>query len=143
MREIGLRASKVMNRDDIIIIIPNSLIVTNKVINWSHQLKETRFIIKVGVAYGSDVNLVMELLVKSAIEHPMCSKKRKPEARFADFGDSALQFNLLFWSGEMFRIEKVLSDIRRTIDQKFREKNVSIPFPQRDLHLRTSNVELK
>ena len=67
---IGLRTSEAMNRDDIVIILPNSLITTNKVINWSHQSKKTRFRINVGVAYGSDVDLVLEILQKSALEHP-------------------------------------------------------------------------
>ena len=140
---IGLRASKVINRDDIMIIIPNSLIVTNKVINWSHQINETRFKVKVGVAYGSDVDLVMELLEESAKEHNLCSTVNPPQARFLDFGDSSLDFEVLFWSNEMFRIDKALSDIRRTIDRKFRENDVTIPFPQRDLHFKSSQINLK
>lgn len=141
LQKIGLRASKVLNRDDIVIIIPNSLIVTNKVINWTHQVQETRFQVKVGVAYGSDVDLVMRILEESVAEHPDCSKTRKPDARFIDFGDSSLNFQVFFWSHEMFRIEKSLSDIRRTIDRKFREHGITIPFPQRDLHLKSSDVD--
>lgn len=138
MKRIGLRASKVMNRDDIMIFIPNSLLVTNKVINWSHQLQETRFKIKVGVAYGSDVDLVLRLMEQSAREHEACSIKKPPEARFCDFGESSLNFEVLFWSKEMFRIDKVLSDIRRSIDAKFRSNDVTIPFPQRDLHIKSN-----
>jgi small-conductance mechanosensitive channel len=141
LQKIGLRASKVLNRDDIVIIIPNSMIVTNKVINWTHQVQETRFKVSVGVAYGSDVDLVIRLLEESAAEHPVCSKTRKPDGRFVDFGDSSLNFMVLFWSHEMFTIEKSLSDIRRTIDRKFREHGVTIPFPQRDLHIRSSDVD--
>ena len=70
IQRIGLRTSEGMNRDDIVTILPNSLITTNKVINWSHQSKKTRFRINVGVAYGSDVDLVLEILRKSALEHP-------------------------------------------------------------------------
>ncbi|OFY59676.1 MAG: mechanosensitive ion channel protein MscS, partial [Bacteroidetes bacterium RBG_19FT_COMBO_42_10] len=70
IQKIGLRTSKGLNRDDIIVIIPNSLITTNKVINWSHQSKKTRFRINVGVAYGSDVELVTKVLKESALEHP-------------------------------------------------------------------------
>jgi small-conductance mechanosensitive channel len=141
LQKIGLRASKVINRDDIMIIIPNSMIVTNKVINWTHQLQETRFKVSVGVAYGSDVDLVIKLLEESAAEHRVCSKTRLPDARFLEFGDSSLNFIVFFWSKEMFTIDKSLSDIRRTIDRKFREHKVSIPFPQRDLHIRSSNVD--
>ena len=70
IQRIGLRTSEAMNRDDIVIILPNSLITTNKVINWSHQSKKTRFKINIGVAYGSDIDLVLEILRKSALEHP-------------------------------------------------------------------------
>jgi small-conductance mechanosensitive channel len=143
LQKIGLRASKVINRDAIMIIIPNSMIVTNKVINWSHQVQETRFKVSVGVAYGSDIDLVIRLLEESASEHPVCSKVSPPEARFIEFGDSSLNFIVLFWSTEMFTIEKSLSDIRRTIDRKFREHNVTIPFPQRDLHIKSSDVDFK
>jgi len=141
--KIGLRASKVINRDDIIIIIPNSLIVTNKVINWSHQENETRFNIKVGVAYGSDVDLVIRLLEESATGHKDCSKNKIPKARFIDFGNSSLDFEVVFWSNEIFTIEGMKSDIRRTIDKNFRQNGVTIPFPQRDLHLKSSNIEFK
>ncbi|NND34958.1 MAG: mechanosensitive ion channel [Saprospiraceae bacterium] len=143
LQNIGLRASKVINRDDIVIIIPNSMIVTNKVINWTHQLQETRFRISVGVAYGSDIDLVIQLLEKSALEHPACSKTRLPDARFVEFGDSSLNFIVLFWSNEMFTIERSLSDIRRTIDRKFRENGITIPFPQRDLHIKSGHINLE
>lgn len=142
LQKIGLRASKVINRDDIVIFIPNSMIVTNKVINWSHQLQETRFKVSVGVAYGSNIDLVLRLLEESAAEHPVCSKTRPPDARFIEFGDSSLNFIVLFWSKEMFTIDKSLSDIRRNIDRKFRENGITIPFPQRDLHIKSSNVQL-
>lgn len=138
VEKIGLRTSKVKNRDDVTIIIPNSQIVTNKVVNWSHQQIKTRFHISVGVAYGSDVDLVMRLLEESATKHKMTSKSPKPEARFVSFGDSSLDFELLFWSKDIFRVERAMSDIRRTIDRKFRENDVSIPFPQMDLHLKSN-----
>lgn len=138
--EIGLRTSKGLNRDDISIIIPNSLITTNKVINWSHQSKKTRFRIGVGVAYGSDVDLVLRILEESALEHPDINEKALIEARLVDFGNSSLDFQLLFFSTNIFRISKVKSDIRRIINKKFIENNITIPFPQMDLHLK-SKVE--
>ncbi len=143
VRNIGLRASKVINRDDIMIFIPNSLLVTNKVINWSHQIQETRYHINVGVAYGSDVDLVIKLIEESAIEHTDCSKKKEPEGRFLDFGESSLNFEVLFWSKELFRIDRAKSDIRRNIDQKFRDNGITIPFPQRDLHIKSNNINFK
>jgi small-conductance mechanosensitive channel len=137
VREMGLRTSKVINRDNIIIIMPNSKMVNDKVVNWSHQVKDTRFRIKVGVAYGSDVDLVIRLLEESASEHPLNMKDTVPVGRLVDFGESSLDFELLFYSSELFRIEQVTSDMRRTIDRKFRQHHVTIPFPQRDLHLKS------
>lgn len=137
IQEIGLRTSKGLNRDQISIIIPNSLITTNKVINWSHQTKHNRFKINVGVAYGSDVDLVTKLLEESAVSHEKVNDNDEVNVMLLDFGDSSLNFQLLFYSEEIFRIEKIKSDIRKIISKKFSENNVSIPFPQRDLHIKT------
>ncbi len=141
IRKIGLRTSEAFNRDDIVVIMPNSIITTNKVINWSHQSKKTRFRIKVGVAYGSDVDLVEQLLMDSAKEHPEVENDEMIRARFIDFGNSSLDFELLFYSKNIFRIENVKSDIRRTINRKFIENKVTIPFPQMDLHLRSDDTK--
>ena len=141
IRKIGLRTSEAFNRDDIVVIMPNSIITTNKVINWSHQSKKTRFRIKVGVAYGSDVDLVEQLLMDSAKEHPEVENDEMIRARFIDFGNSSLDFELLFYSKNIFRIENVKSDIRRTINRKFIENKVTIPFPQMDLHLKSDDTK--
>jgi len=135
--EIGFRTSKGLNRDDISIIIPNSLITTNKVINWSHQSKKTRFRIDVGVAYGSDVDLVLKILEESAFEHPDIFDRELIEARLVGFGNSSLDFQVLFFSKNIFRISKVKSDIRRIINKKFIQNRITIPFPQVDLHLKS------
>ena len=136
IQNIGLRTSKVINRDDIVVIIPNSLITTNKVINWSHQSKKTRFRIFVGVAYGSDVDLVIKVLNDAAIAHPEIKDPKTVKARFLNFGNSSLDFELLFFSKNVFRIENVKSDIRKIINQKFIENNITIPFPQMDVYLK-------
>jgi len=136
IQNIGLRTSKGLNRDDIVVIIPNSQITTNKVINWSHQSKKTRFRINVGVAYGSDVDKVIKILEESALEHPDITEKNLIEARLIDFGNSSLDFQVLFFSSNVFRIEKVKSDIRKIINRKFIENGIIIPFPQLDLHVK-------
>jgi small-conductance mechanosensitive channel len=133
---IGLRTSEALTRDDIVVIIPNSIITNNKVINWSHQSHKTRFRIKVGVAYGSDIELVEKLLKESAAEHPEVVEPSKIKARFVDFGNSSLDFELLFFSKNIFRIENVKSEIRKTINRKFIENKITIPFPQLDLHVK-------
>ena len=142
IEEIGFRTSKGQNRDEISIIIPNSLITTSKVINWSHQTKRTRFKIDVGVAYGSDVDLVMQILRECAEAHPEVKKNELIDVRFVNFGNSSLDFQLLFFSENIFRIEKVKSDIRKIINKKFLEHKIEIPFQQMDLHLKTNKTDL-
>ena len=136
IQDIGLRTSKGLNRDQISIIIPNSLITTNKVINWSHQTRHNRFRINVGVAYGSDIDLVSKVLISSALENKNVDQIDGVEVQLLDFADSSLNFQLLFYSDEIFRIERIKSDIRKTISKKFKENNISIPFPQRDIHIK-------
>ena len=140
IQNIGLRTSKGLNRDEISIIIPNSLITTSKVINWSHQSRKTRFKIIVGVAYGSDVDLVIKILEESAMQHPDIFGKESIEGRLLDFGSSSLDFELLFFSKNIFRIDKVKSDIRRIICQNFAKENIIIAFPQLDLHVKSDTI---
>jgi Small-conductance mechanosensitive channel len=134
IQTIGIRTSKALNTDDISIIIPNSLITTSKVINWSHQNQKTRFRIDVGVAYGSDVDKVIHILEESAFEHPDVYDRELAEGRLMSFGASSLDFQLLFFSKNTFRIGSVKSDIRRIIVRKFSEHNIVIAFPQLDVH---------
>jgi small-conductance mechanosensitive channel len=140
IQSIGLRTSNALNTDDISIIIPNSLITTNKVINWSHQSEKTRFRIDVGVAYGSDIDLVIKILEECAFEHEDVSDRDSTEGRLVNFGNSSLDFQVLFFSKNIFRISKVKSDIRRKISHKFTENNIAIPFPQLDLHVKTNST---
>lgn len=135
VEEIKLRTSLIKSRDGIYMVIPNNRIVNEKVVNWSADNKITRFNVVVGVAYGSDVHLVKELLLKSADQHVKVSKTPQPVVFFNDFGDSALTFELHFWVMDTWIIESIKSDIRFEIDKAFREHNISIPFPQRDVHL--------
>jgi len=134
--KIGLRTSVAINRDDIIIILPNSLITTNKVINWSHQAKKTRFRIKIGVAYGSDVDLVVSILKESASEYLKNKNTSTISVQFIDFGSSSLNFMLLFYSKDIFRIETIKSEIRKVINRKFIKNKIDIPYPQIDLHVK-------
>ncbi len=135
VKEIGLRTSKIETRSNIIMIIPNSKFITDNVINWSHLEKKTRFSVSVGVAYGSDVELVRDLLLKCANEHKDITKNPKPFVRFTDFGNSSLDFELFFWTTNTFWVENIKSDLRFQINRAFIENNVRIPFPQRDIHI--------
>jgi small-conductance mechanosensitive channel len=140
IQEIGLRTSKGMNVRQIVVIIPNSLITTNKVINWSHQTQKTLFKIDIGVAYGSDVDLVIQTLEESAAEHLEFLECEFKEVRFVNFGKSSMDFQLFFYSKNIFSIEKVKSDIRKIIYRKFNEHKITIPFPQMDLHIKSKDI---
>jgi len=134
--EIGIRTSKIETPENIIMIIPNSKFVTDIVINWSHMEKKTRFHVGVGVAYGSDVEKVTKILLQCAENHTLISNSPKPFVRFKDFGDSSLDFHLIFWTTETFGVENIKSDLRYKINAEFKSQGVQIPFPQRDVHLK-------
>ena len=131
VKAIGLRTSTVETRDSITVVVPNSKLVTDNVINWSHFDEKVRFKVGVGVAYGSDTKLVKKILLKIAADHPSVNEKPNPLIRFTNFGDSSLDFELHFFSRNFIHIEDVKSDLRFEIDNAFRENNVEIPFPQR------------
>ncbi len=135
VKEIKLRTSLIRTRDGIYIVVPNNRIVNEKVVNWSTNTKITRFNVTVGVAYGSDVEKVKELLLRSVTENPEVSKRPRPMVFFKEFGDSALQFEIHYWVEDTWETEVIKSDLRFTIDKLFRENNIQIPFPQRDVHL--------
>lgn len=137
VQAIGIRTSKVETREAISYIVPNSRFVTDKVINWSHNQKPTRFMVSIGVAYGSEVELVRRLLLETVRAHPEVLTDPRPFVRFVAFGDSSLDFELFFWSEQIWLIENIRSDLRFSIDHAFRTHNVTIPFPQRDLHLKS------
>lgn len=141
IQEIGLRTSKGLNTDDISIIIPNSLITTNKVINWSHQKRQNRFRIEVGVAYGTNVEFVVQILEESAREHPEVVDEKLIEARLVNFGNSSLDFQVLFYSSTIFGSDRMKSDIRRIITRKFIENNITIPFPQMDVYVKSDTQQ--
>jgi len=134
VKEINLRTSKLETRDNIILIVPNSRLINDVVINWSHIEKKTRFCVKVGVAYGSDVPLVKKVLLECASNQETIFNNPTPFVRFIDFGNSSLDFELYFWTTETFRVEEIKSNIRYEIDNAFRKNGIRIPFPQRDVH---------
>ncbi|HMQ67759.1 MAG TPA: mechanosensitive ion channel [Ignavibacteria bacterium] len=141
VKEISLRTSTVLTRDDNIVIIPNHKFVEEYVINWTHNTAPTRFIIDVGVDYSSDVDLVTKCLLQAVHNNPdiFIGEKYKPFVRFNDFGASALDFQLIFWSHNLFRIESTKSNIRYEITKIFRENDITIPFLQVVLHQNEKN----
>jgi small-conductance mechanosensitive channel len=133
--EIRLRSTVVETLDHISVIVPNSQITKNNVVNWSFNDSETRFRVSVSVAYGSDLQLVRKVLISSAQSHGKILKKPAPKVWFMDFGDSGLLFEVLFWSHHEREIYEIKSDLRFKIEAEFRRHGITIPFPQRDLHL--------
>ncbi|MCW5517571.1 mechanosensitive ion channel family protein [Muriicola sp. Z0-33] len=136
--EIRLRTTRAITRDDKVIVIPNHIFLTDSIYNYTQNHNTTREAIRVGVAYGSDVHLVTDILMQCVDSHDGVLKSPKPFVLFDDFGDSALQFSVHFYITDSFLDPKIKSNIRYMIDAEFRKNNVTIPFPQRDVHLYAS-----
>lgn len=132
---IGFRTTLMLTRDNIRIIIPNSKLVSNKVINWTKGEAFARVGIDVGVAYGSDTYKVKEVLLRSAKDHESIMRKPIPEVYFLDFAGSSLNFRLYFYTEKVFYREKIKSDLRYIIYDEFNKEGIQIPFQQIDIHL--------
>lgn len=135
VEEIKLRTTRAVTVDNKVLVIPNHLYLTNSLYNWTQNGTTTRESVQVGVAYGSDVQLVKELLLQAASSHPQVLPDPEPSVQFINFGDSSLDFKLIFTLNDSFKAAFPKSDIRFEIDRLFREHNVAIPFPQRDIHI--------
>lgn len=133
--EIRLRTTRALTRDDKVIVIPNHKFLTDSIYNYTQNHKTTRESVKVGVAYGSDVNLVTQILEEVATTQKTILKNPKPFVLFEDFGDSALLFSLNYYITDSFSDPRTKSAMRYEIDSRFRAEQITIPFPQRDVHL--------
>jgi len=133
--EIKLRTTRAITRDDKIIIIPNHLFITEIIYNYTQNRKTTREFVNVGVAYGSDTALVLKLLLQSVETQPGVLKSPKPFVLFENFGDSSLDFSVYFFIKDSYTDPFIKSAIRFKIDDLFKEHNITIPFPQRDVHV--------
>ena len=133
VERIGLRVSQIRSRDNITILVPNSKLVTAKVINWSHKNETTKFKIDIGVAYGTDTALVKRLLLEVVNKHEKVETYPSPFVRFVNFGDSSLDFEVHFWCKDLMQIENIKSDLRFSLDEVFRKNKIEIPFPQREI----------
>jgi small-conductance mechanosensitive channel len=136
VQKINVRSTVVQTYDNASIIIPNADFISAQVTNWSFKDKRLRRNVSVGVAYGSDIELVRDTLMEVAEKTPRILRLPRPDVVFMDFGDSALIFKLRFWT----RVEYFLAvetDVRFKIDRLFRERNIEIAFPQQDIHIRS------
>ena len=142
--KISLRSTTIVTNDNITIIVPNSDFITNKVTNWSYGDPKVRIRVPVGVAYGTDIERLRRVLLEVAAEHPMVLREPAPEIFFSGFGDSSLNFELGVWTAEMTsKPRRFRSDLNFAIERKLRENGIEIPFPQRDLHLRSGGFSLQ
>jgi small-conductance mechanosensitive channel len=137
--DINLRTTTVLGRDDKYIILPNSLLTKNQIINWTYGDLASRFNVSVGVGYTSDIALVKKLLQEIIDNQQGALKSPKPFVRFVDFADSYLSFSVYFWSEDVYGVENIKSEIRTKIIDKFNEHNIDIPLPQRVVHFDKSN----
>ncbi|HIP36397.1 MAG TPA: mechanosensitive ion channel [Crocinitomix sp.] len=134
--EINLRTTKVKTREGKTLIVPNSILTHQMVNNWTYDDKLTRFTIKVTVAYGTDLDLVKQILIKCAQEHPKVKNTKPIFVRLLDFGNNGLEMDLVFWADQNFYIEIYKSEIRFTINKEFEKYGVVIPFPQQDVRIK-------
>ncbi|MDV3508006.1 mechanosensitive ion channel protein MscS [Elizabethkingia anophelis] len=135
VQQINIRTSTILTRDNKSMIIPNSILTKNKIVNMSYDDDVANFGISIGVGYDSDVDLVMKLMLEAAKEHPEVFQEKPAVARLSNFGDSSLDFSLFFNSRYLFKAEAIKSDLRLSILNKFRENNIDIPFPIRTLYM--------
>ena len=139
--EVGLRSTRMITRDDVQVSIPNANITNAKIINESVPKNRFRVRIKVGVAYGSDVDQVEGLLLQIAKSNPLVTKFPEPRVRIRSFADSALEFELLCWAYQPEIKGKLMHKLYRSIYNNFNAANIIIPFPQRELHLTKGSVD--
>jgi potassium efflux system protein len=134
--DIGLRATTVVTRDEVTIIVPNSALITGQVVNHSRPTVNLRIRVAVGVAYGTDAARVVAALLDVARAEPGVMKDPAPEVRFEDFADSAMAFALFCWIHNAREDLRTSSALRFAIDKRFREAGIQIPSPQRDVRVK-------
>ena len=137
VKEVGLRATIIRTYDNAEIVVPNSMLITGQVTNWTLANRRARMRVPISVAYGSDVAKVMEILLACAMEHPGVLSAPKPTVLFLAFAASSLDFELRVWLPDYLDSTNVLSELNIEIESRFDEAGIEMPFPQSDLHLRS------
>ena len=131
--KINVRTSQIQTREGNVLIIPNTRLTQEQVENWSHGSELTRFIINLTVEYGANTELIKRLLKQAALAHPKVKKSHPILVRLSNFGDSGLELELVFWADQSWDINNYKSEIRFEIDRLFREYEIKIPYPKRDI----------
>lgn len=139
IRKIGIRAISIITRDRKEYLIPNENLMVNQVENWSYSSRDVRVKAPVGVAYGSDLDLVEKLLLEAAVGTPRVLENPAPAVRLMGFGDNAINFEIRFWiSDPEDGVNNVRSAVFKSVWRAFQEHGVAMPFPQRDINLKSS-----
>ena len=136
VEEIRFRTTTVIGCDENYVILPNSELTRNKVVNWTFNKKASRFQIDIGVAYSTNVTELMELLKEVAKSTPRVLEMPEPFVRFADYGESSLRFGVYFYTHDIFRAEHIKSLMRIEIFKQLSARGINIPFPQRVVHFK-------
>jgi small-conductance mechanosensitive channel len=140
---IAARSTWVRTNDNVVKIVPNNEFINNAVTNWTANDPNVRIHLAVGVGYSSDPEIVRTLLLAAAAEHPQVLKDPKPTVLFTDYGDNSINFDLLVWTSELSHLPlKLKSDLYFSLFKVFTEHGIELPFPQRDLHIRSSDIAL-
>ena len=142
VKSINLRTTLVMTNDRVAVIVPNSKLVSDNLVNWSNPDQRSRISVPVGVAYGTDTELVTRTLIRAAEGVEYLLDEPKPSVQFMAFGDSSLDFRLLVWTDRPRRHPKIKSDINYRINRLFGEAGIEIPFPQHEVVVRGGNLRL-
>lgn len=141
VRKASARFTLVETFDGKEIMIPNEDFITNRVTNWTYSNSNGRVEIAIGVAYGSDLERVMGILLEAAREHPDCVENPEPSCYLREFGDSSVNFILHFWIADVSKGRwRPKSEVMMSIWRKFKQHGIEIPFPQRDLHLKSPEI---
>lgn len=133
--DIGLRSTRILTRDDVLISVPNSVIVSTKIVNESAPDRKLRVRIKVSVSYSSDVDQVEETLLEVARANPLVLSEPQPRVRFRAFGDSSLDFELLCWTAQPKDKGRLIHELNSAIFKEFNRAGIVFPFPQRDIYV--------
>jgi small-conductance mechanosensitive channel len=141
VRQIGIRASTVRTFDGAEVIVPNGDLISAQVVNWTLSDQRRRIRLPVGVAYGTDPQRVIDLLQEVASRHEDVQKDPEPVVLFKGFGESSLDFELRFWTSAYERWVQVSSEVAVSVNTALNEAGITIPFPQRDLHVRSVDAE--
>ena len=143
VKHIGARSTIIVTNDNITMIVPNQKFIDSPVTNWTYGDPRVRFRVPVGVAYGSDLEKVSAALIAAGSEHPKALQVPAPSVYLKQFGDNSIDFELVVWSEEMsYHPSRFKSDLNFLIEKKLREGGIEIPFPQRDVYIKSGDLRI-